>query len=52
MGSEPEYIAETLNHPGEYVMPCYLALGYPEENACISEQKEYNIDSKIHMNQW
>lgn len=52
LDGEPEYIAETLNHSSEYVMPCYLALGYPKDDAFISEQKEYNIDSKIHMNQW
>jgi len=52
LGSEPEYIAEVISHPGEYVMPCYISLGYPAEDAVICEQKEYNIDDKIHMNRW
>ena len=52
LDSEPDYIADVLKQPKEYVMPCYISLGLPEEDAVICEQKQYNIDDKIHMNQW
>lgn len=52
LDKEPEYIAEILNHPADYTMPCYLSIGYPAEDAVINEQKEQNIKDKIHLNQW
>ncbi len=52
LDEEPEYVAETLNIPKEYVMPCYIAVGYPREDAVIDKQKEYNLKGKIHINQW
>ena len=52
LGDEPAHIAETLNHPTEYVMPCYIALGYAAPNAVILPQIERNIEDKIHINGW
>ncbi len=52
MGDEAEYIKEIINYPGDYVMPCYLSIGYPADNAVINEQKEINADERIHFNQW
>jgi nitroreductase len=52
LGREPEHILEILNHPKEYVMPCYIALGYPSPKATIVQQKEYNLEDKIHVNKW
>ncbi len=51
-GKEPEHILEVVNHPKEYVMPCYIALGYPSKAAAVIQQKEYNLEDKIHMDQW
>ena len=52
LDSEPDYIAEVLKQPQEYVMPCYISLGLPREDAVLCEQKEYNLDYKIHINKW
>lgn len=52
LGDEPEHIAEVLNHPKEYVMPCYIALGYAAPDAVIVKQIERNIEDKIHINGW
>jgi len=50
--SELKHILETLNHPAEYVMPCYIALGYPSQTAAAIEQKKYNLEDKIHIDKW
>ena len=51
-GDEPEHIAEVLKYPKEYVMPCYIALGYPAADAVVNQQIEHNIEDKIHINSW
>lgn len=52
LSNEPEHIAELLDFPKNYVMPCYIAVGYPAENATINEQLKYDIKEKIHYNEW
>lgn len=52
LGNEPEHILEVINHPKEYVMPCYIALGHPSPKAAKIPQKEYVLEDKIHINQW
>jgi hypothetical protein len=49
---ETEHILETLKHPKEYVMPCYLAIGHPLSNNKTPEQIIQNIKEKIHYNKW
>ncbi len=49
---ESAYTQEYLKYPGDYIMPCYLAIGYPAEDAAWTLQKEYNIKDRIHMNRW
>jgi nitroreductase len=51
-GNETEHIFETLKHPGDYVLPCYLAIGYPLPNIKTSKQIKQNIKEKIHYNKW
>jgi len=51
-GEETEYISETLCLPKEYVFPCYLAIGYPEDDTALPEQKSIDLKSKIHLNGW
>ncbi len=52
MPNESEHIKNVLKHPDEYVMPCYLALGYPAENAARTVQKNITTKDKIHLNTW
>ena len=49
---ETENIFETLKHPKEYFMPCYLAVGYPLNEAKKPEQVKWKIEEKIHYNKW
>jgi len=50
--NEPEHILAVLNHPKEYVMPCYIALGHPLPKSAIIQQKEYNFEDRIHIDKW
>jgi hypothetical protein len=45
-------IFETLNHPKEYLMPCYLAIGFPLNEVKKPEQVKWTIEEKIHWNKW
>ena len=49
---ETRHIRETLKHPEEYVMPCYLAIGHPLPNAAKPAQIARNVKDKIHYNGW
>ncbi|SBW00801.1 conserved hypothetical protein [uncultured delta proteobacterium] len=52
MQEESDHIKSVLGHPDAYVMPCYLALGYPAKNAAIPAQKVIRAKDKIHINSW
>lgn len=49
---ELENIFETLKHPKEYFMPCYLAIGYPITKGKQPGQIKQKIKDKIHYNKW
>jgi len=50
--NEAEHIKSIIKHPDDYIMPCYIALGYPAENAAMPKQKEVSAKEKIHMDTW
>jgi len=50
--SEEEHIKAVTGHPADYIMPCYIALGYPSKNATIPKQKEVSAKDRIHINAW
>ena len=51
---EPErtHLHKVLHIPPEYEVPCYLALGYPAENARRAAQNPINVKEKLHVNIW
>lgn len=49
---ESEYIKQIIGHPDNYIMPCYISLGYLKSDAIIHEQYEYDAKEKIHINKW
>jgi nitroreductase len=51
-GREQEYVSERVHAPENYEMPCYIAIGYPADNAVSIEQEKVNIEDKIHYNGW
>ena len=49
---ETENILKILEHPQEYVMPCYVAIGYPAAKVKKPEQIKRKIKEQIHYNKW
>jgi nitroreductase len=49
---ELAYLREVVQYPEDYVMPCYLGIGYPAPDAMIIPQKTFDIKDKLHINQW
>ena len=52
LGNEAEYVAQTLGFPKEYMFPCYLAIGHPEDHTVSPKQKGVDLESKLHLNGW
>lgn len=52
MTEESVHIKEVVGHPDNYVLPCYLALGYPADNARRTKQNDLSADNKIHVDCW
>ncbi len=52
LGDEAEYVAQTLELPKEYIFPCYIAIGYPEDDNVLPKQINYDFESKFHLNAW
>ena len=52
MQEESDHIKQVVGHPDNYVMPCYIALGYPAKDAHLPKQKEINVKERIHFNVW
>jgi len=52
LGEEGDWARETLNFPEDYLMPCFIAVGKPSDNATYIEQKEYSLSERIHKNLW
>lgn len=52
LGDEAEYIRQIVGYPQNYTIPCWLALGYPAEDAVRPEQYNFDPKQKIHKNRW
>lgn len=52
MTEESQHIKTVVGHPDDYVLPCYVALGYPASDAAKPGQNPVSVASKIHLNAW
>ena len=52
VGEEGKQVLSVLNVPEGYVMPCYIGIGYPAENAPVVAQVEKPVDSTLHFGKW
>ena len=52
MTDESVRIKNVVGHPDNYVLPCYMALGYPAANAKRTRQNTVSPKSKIHVSTW
>jgi nitroreductase len=49
---ESSFIKETLHIPAHFEFPCWLALGYPAENAIRTSQVSIDLSTRIHIDSW
>jgi nitroreductase len=49
---EEAHLKRILNVPGDYEIPCYIALGYPNEDVNKIPQHSFMVEDKIHLNKW
>jgi hypothetical protein len=52
MGNELREIKKVIQHPDDYTMPCYIALGYPAQDAIMNEQNAVSAKERIHADVW
>lgn len=52
LGDEDEWARTVLHFPDEYLMPCFIGMGRPSQDAKIIPQKEINLNERIHKNTW
>jgi len=49
---ERDHVRAALGIPGEYEIPCYLALGYPREDAVWHAQMPVDVKASVFVNSW
>jgi nitroreductase len=49
---ESKFVKDTLGIPPQYEFPCWLALGYPTENAKRAVQVPIDLKDRIHLDSW
>lgn len=52
VGDEGISVAKIVGAPDDYLMPCYIGLGYPAEDKVVVEQVEYCAKQKMHFGKW
>lgn len=52
IGNEQEHVKQLVNAPDGYEFTCFLAIGYPDENAHICKQKVIRVEYRIHRIVW
>jgi nitroreductase len=51
-GEDSLHLKNVLKIPSDYEVPCYLALGYPEEGVRKLQQHPINIEDRMHFDKW
>lgn len=52
VGDEGVKVAEAIKAPRGYVLPCYIGVGYPREDAVTLEQVKREVNSTLHFGKW
>lgn len=52
VGKEGENVADVLGVPENYMLPCYIGLGYPSDDSPEVEQVKYGAEEKMHYGKW
>ena len=49
---ERDHVRATLAIPDDYEIPCYLALGYPRDDAVRPKQLRVDAGQRLHIDRW
>ena len=52
VGEEGKNAADIVEAPENYLLPCYIGLGYPADNNPEVEQIQYTAEQKMHLGKW
>lgn len=52
VGEEGRKVADIVCAPENYLLPCYLGIGYPADDKFIPEQVQYKAKDKMHFGRW
>lgn len=52
VGEEGLNAAKAVGAPEDYLLPCYIGLGYPAEDQPDVEQVQYTAKQKMHYGKW
>ncbi len=52
VGEEGANVAKILGAPENYLLPCYIGLGYASEDNIEVEQVKYSAEEKMHYGKW
>lgn len=51
-GEETSHLRKVLGIPGNYEIPCWLALGYPDKSIAPPRQHPIIVEERMHINRW
>ena len=52
VGEEGQKVADVVNVPKGYVLPCYIGIGYPSDDSMVLEQIQHGIKDVLHFGKW
>ncbi len=52
VGEEGKNVAAVIGAPQDYLLPCYIGLGYPANDKPEVEQVQYAVEQKMHFGKW
>lgn len=52
LNKEHDITLEKLGVPKEWMTPCFIGIGYPEEEERVLGQYDTKPDKQIHMGKW
>lgn len=52
VGEEGKKVADVVGAPENYLLPCYIGLGFPADEKPEVEQVQYTAEQKMHFGKW
>lgn len=52
VGTEGKNAADAVGAPDNYLLPCYIGIGYPLDDKPEVEQVQYKAEDKMHFGKW